>query len=118
MKHGKSVGNDNLQSLFSLDKFGDENYIVKFLRLIDYHYTCTRTHIDENINRMRLLTIPILKVELKELLKSIIHEKMTEEIFNKKAPLFYLLETHDIEESIRFLAEPSFINLNNYDDET
>ncbi|CAF4710126.1 unnamed protein product [Rotaria sp. Silwood1] len=110
--------NDDHPSLFPLSKFGDGTFIVTLLRLMDYHHTCTRTHADENINRMKLLTMSILKVELKELLKFMIHEQMTVEILNRKAPLFYQLQKHLIEESIHFLAEPSLIYMNNYDDET
>ncbi|CAF1258882.1 unnamed protein product [Rotaria sordida] len=109
--------NDDHPSLFPLTKFGDGTFIVTLLRLMDYHYTCTRTHADETINRMKLLTMSILKVELKELLKCIIHEQITVEILNRKAPLFYQLQKHIIEESIHFLAEPSLINMNNYDDD-
>ncbi|CAF3090352.1 unnamed protein product [Rotaria sp. Silwood2] len=110
--------NDDHPSLFPLTKFGDGKFIVTLLRLMDYHYTCTRTHIDETINRMKLLTMSILKVELKELLKCMIYEQITVEILNKKAPLFYQLQKHVIEESIHFLAEPSLIYMNNYDDKT
>ncbi|CAF1462854.1 unnamed protein product [Rotaria sordida] len=60
----------------------------------------------------------ILKVEIKELLKSIIHEQITEDILNRKAPLFFQLQKHVVEELIHFLAEPSLIVMNNYNDKT
>ncbi|CAF4898615.1 unnamed protein product [Rotaria sp. Silwood1] len=110
--------NDDHSHLFPLNKFGDGTFIVTLLRLMDYHYTCTRTHVDETINRMKLLIMSILKVELKELLKSMIYEQFTEDILNRKAPLFYQLQKHVIEESIHFLAEPSLIVMNNYNNET
>ncbi|CAF0796987.1 unnamed protein product [Rotaria sordida] len=110
--------NADHHNVFPLDKFGDETFIVTLLRLMDYHYTCTRTHVDETINRMKLLTMSILKVEIKELLKSIIHEQITEDILNRKAPLFFQLQKHVVEELIHFLAEPSLIVMNNYNDKT
>ncbi|CAF0793768.1 unnamed protein product [Rotaria sordida] len=110
--------NGDHHNLFPLNKFGDGNFIVTLLRLMDYHYTCTRTHVDETINRMKLLTMSILKIEIKELLKSMTDEQITDDILNRKAQLFYQLQKHVIEESIHFLAEPSLIVMNNYNDET
>ncbi|CAF3035361.1 unnamed protein product [Rotaria sp. Silwood2] len=108
---------DDHQSLFPLDKFGDGNFIVTLLRLMDYHYNCARTHVDETINRMKSLTMLILKFELKEILKSMIDKQITEDILSRKAPLFYQLQKHIVEELIHFLAEPSLIVMNNYNDE-
>ncbi|CAF3325918.1 unnamed protein product [Rotaria socialis] len=105
-------------SLFPLHKFGGAKFIVTLLRLMDYHYTCRRTHVGETTNWMTLLTMSILKVEFKALLKSTTQDPITEEILNTKAPLFYQLQKHVVEESIRFLAEPNLIDANNYDDET
>ncbi|CAF3929639.1 unnamed protein product [Rotaria sp. Silwood2] len=109
---------DDHQSLFPLDKFGDGNFIIQLFRLMDYHHTCIRTHVDETINRMKLLTMSILKFELKEILKSMIDKPITEDILTRKAPLFYQLQKHVVEELIHFLAEPSLIVMNNYNDET
>lgn len=105
-------------NLFPLAKFGDGTFIVTLLRLMDYHYTCTRTHIDETINWMKLLTMSTLKVEFKSLLKVLKNDQITEEILSTTAPFFYQLQKHVIEESIHFVSEPSLINVNNYDDET
>ncbi|CAF3719514.1 unnamed protein product [Rotaria sp. Silwood1] len=110
--------NDDHQSLFPIDKFGDKNFIITLLRLMNYHHTCTRTHVDETINRMKLLTMSILKFELKEIMKSMIDEQITENILNRKAPLFYQLQKYVVEELIHFLAEPSLIIMNNYNDES
>ncbi|CAF3684272.1 unnamed protein product, partial [Rotaria sordida] len=104
--------NDDHSNLFPLSKFGDGNFIVKLLRSMNHHHT----YVNETINRMNLLIMSILKVELKDLLKCIVHEKLTVEIFDRKAPILFQLQKQAIEESIHFLSEPSLIDINNNND--
>ncbi|CAF5080789.1 unnamed protein product, partial [Rotaria sp. Silwood1] len=75
--------------LFPLEKFGDCTFIIKLLRLLDYHYRYTRLHTDETIDRMSLLINSILKIELNELIKynKRKHDKITYDILQSKTPL-------------------------------
>ncbi|CAF1140584.1 unnamed protein product [Rotaria magnacalcarata] len=109
--------NDDHSSLFPLSKFGDENSVVNLLRSMDHHHAHTRMFVDETINRMNVLVISILKVELKDLLKCVVNEKLTVEIFNRKASVIFQLQKLFVEESIRFLTEPSLIDVNNNDEQ-
>ncbi|CAF2236238.1 unnamed protein product [Rotaria magnacalcarata] len=109
---------DDHSSLFPLSQFGDGDFIVKLLRFMDHHHTHTRMFADETINRMNVLVISIIQVELKDLLKCIVNEKLTVETLNRKAPIFYHLQKHIVEESIHFLAEPSLIDMNNNNNAT
>ncbi|CAF0845510.1 unnamed protein product [Rotaria sordida] len=104
--------NDDHSNLFPLSKFGDGNFIVKLLRSMNHHHT----YVNETINRMNLMIMSILKVELKDLLKCIVHERLTVEIFDRKAPILFQLQKQAIEESIHFLSEPSLIDINNNND--
>ncbi|CAF3952910.1 unnamed protein product, partial [Rotaria sordida] len=110
--------NDDHSNLFPLSKFDDGNLIVKLLRFMHHHHTYASMLVDATINRMDLLIISIIRVELKDLLKCIVHEKLTVEIFNRKAPVFFQLQKQAIEESIHFLIEPSLIDINNNNDAT
>jgi len=110
--------NDDHSNLFPLSKFGDGNIIVKLIRFMHHHHTYTRVCVDTTINRMDLLTISIITVELKDLLKYIVHENLTVEILNRKAPVFFQLQKQAVEESIHFLTKPSLIDINNNNDAT
>jgi hypothetical protein len=101
---------DNGSNLFPLEKFGDYTFIVKLLRLLDYHYTYKSTFIDENINRINLLIYSIIQVEAKELINQrMIQKGITLEILQSKAPLLYELQKDIISQSIRFLLKPSLL---------
>jgi hypothetical protein len=108
--------NDDHSSLFPLSKFGDGSFIVNLLRSMDHHHTYARMFVDETINRMDVLTISIIKVELKDLLKCIVHEKLTVEILNRKAPVIFQLQKLAVEELIHFVTKPSLIDVSNHDD--
>jgi hypothetical protein len=110
--------NDDHSNLFPLSKFGDGNIIVKLIRFMHHHHTYTCVFVDTAINRMNLLTISIITVELKDLLKYIVDEKLTDEVFNRKAPVFFQLQKQAVEESIHFLTKPSLIDINNNNDAT
>ncbi|CAF2112743.1 unnamed protein product [Rotaria magnacalcarata] len=105
--------NDDHSRLFPLSKFGDGNSIVNLLRWMDHHHTHARMFIDETINRMEVLIMSIIKVELKDLLICVVNEKLIVEIFNRKAPVIFQLQKLAVEESIHFLSEPSLIDVNN-----
>ncbi|CAF3449512.1 unnamed protein product [Rotaria socialis] len=109
---------DDHSSLFPFSQFGDGDFIVKLLRSMDHHHAHTRMFADETINRMNVLVISIIQVELKDLLKCIVNEKLTVETLNRNAPIFYHLQKHIVEESIHFLAEPSLIDMNNNNNAT
>ncbi|CAF5014485.1 unnamed protein product, partial [Rotaria sp. Silwood1] len=99
--------------LFPLEKFGDCTFIIKLLRLLDYHYRYTRLHTDETIDRMSLLINSILKIELNELIK---YNKITYDILQSKAPLLYHLQKDIMIQSINILIDPSLLNLDNNDE--
>ncbi|CAF3356499.1 unnamed protein product [Rotaria socialis] len=105
--------NDDHLSLFPLSKFGDGNSIVNLLRWMDHHHTHARMFTDETTNRMEVLTMSIIRVELKDLLICMVNEKLTVEIFNRKAPVIFQLQKLVVEESMHFLSEPSLIDVNN-----
>jgi hypothetical protein len=109
---------DNGSNLFPLEKLGDYKFIVKLLRLLDYHYTYKSTYIDENINRINLLIYSIIQVEAKELIinQITIQKEITLEILQSKAPLLYELQKDIINQSIRFLLKPSLL-LNDFQNE-
>ncbi|CAF3742308.1 unnamed protein product [Rotaria socialis] len=80
---------------------------------MDHHHTHARMFTDETINRMEVLTMSIIKVELKDLLICMVNKKLTVEIFNRKAPVIFQLQNLVVEESMHFLSEPSLIDVNN-----
>ncbi|CAF3487428.1 unnamed protein product [Rotaria sp. Silwood1] len=104
--------------LFPLEKFGDCTFIIKLLRLLDYHYRYTRLHTDETIDRMSLLINSILKIELNELIKynKRKHDKITYDILQSKTPLLYHLQKDIMIQSINILIDPSLLNLDNNDE--
>lgn len=110
----KVWSNDDQSNLFPLHKFGDANFIVKLLCVIHHHQTYARMSDDT----MDLLTISIITAELKDLLEWIANEKLTVEILNRKAPVFFQLQKQIVEESIDFLSEPSLIDINNNNNAT
>ncbi|CAM4974073.1 unnamed protein product [Rotaria socialis] len=99
-------------SLFPLEKFGDCTFIVKLLRLLDYHYRYTRLHTDEAIDRMSLLINSILKIELNELIKycRIKKNRISYDILQSKAQLLYHLQKDIMIQSMRFFINPSLLN--------
>jgi hypothetical protein len=100
--------NDQL-NLFPLMKFGDADLIVKLFRSM---YSFAHT----NIDRMDRLIKSIIIVELEDLLKCIVNEKLTIELLNKKAPIFYQFQKQVVQESIEFfLDEQIFIKQTNFD---
>ncbi len=105
-------------SLFPLEKFGDCAFIVKLLRLLDYHYRYTRVNTDETIDRMSLLTNSILKVELHELIKysKTGHDKINYDIVQSKAPLLYHLQKDIVIQSIKIFFDPSLLLSEGNDD--
>ena len=76
----KVWGNDDHSNLFPFFKFGDANSFVRLLRFMHHHHhTYAHIFVDSTINRMDLLTISIITIELKDPLD----EKVTSEIFRK-----------------------------------
>ena len=110
------IWSNDSSDLFPVELFGDYTFIITLLKLLDYHYTYTRLKIDENIDRMSLLTSSILKVEINELLKDH-NNQITDQIFQHKAPLLYQLQKDFINQWIRFLSDPTHKIYDN-DDET
>ncbi|CAF4154071.1 unnamed protein product [Rotaria sp. Silwood2] len=107
----KVWSSDN-SSLFPLEKFGDCEFIITLLRLMDYHYTYTSTNMDENIDRMSVLVNSILRIEIKELLKLItttVQNKTNSEILSSKAPLLYQLQKDIMAQSIHLLSKRSLL---------
>jgi hypothetical protein len=113
------IWSNDASNLFPLELFGDYTFIITLFKLLDYHYTYTRLNIDENIDRMSLLTTSILKVEITELLKqhTATSNQITDEIFQQKAPLLYQLQKDFVNQWIRFLSNPSY-KIFDHDDET
>ncbi|CAF3947497.1 unnamed protein product, partial [Rotaria sordida] len=99
-------------SSFSLKKFGNYTFIVKLLRLLDYHYTYRTTYIDDNMDRITFLIHSILQFETKELIKQAnINNEFTIEILQSKAPLLYELQKDVIIHLIQFVLNPSLLLL-------
>lgn len=96
-------------SLFPFEKFGDCTFIVKLLKLLDYHYKYKRSHTDEKIDRMSLLIDSILKTELNELLKDN-NKIISYDILSSKAPLLYHLQKDILTQSIRIFINPLLLN--------
>ncbi|CAF2960714.1 unnamed protein product, partial [Rotaria sp. Silwood2] len=98
--------------LFPLEKLGDCTFIIKLLRLLDYHYRYKRLHTDETVDRMSLLISSILKIELNALLSSTTrsHMDMKRDILQIKAPLLYHLQKDIVIQSINFLNNPSLLS--------
>ncbi|CAF1253694.1 unnamed protein product [Rotaria sordida] len=102
------VWSNNDSNLFPVEKLGDYPFIIKLLRLLDYHYTYRSTYIDENIDRITVLIHSILQFEMKELIKQIsINKQITIKILQSKAPLLYELQKDIIIQLIRFILKPS-----------
>ncbi|CAF4860740.1 unnamed protein product [Rotaria sp. Silwood1] len=105
--------------LFPLEKLGDCTFIMKLLRLLDYHYRYKRLHTDETVDRMSLLISSILKIELNELLSSTTdsHMDMKRDILQIKAPLLYHLQKDIVIQSINFFSNPSLLSSSESNDE-
>ncbi|CAF3581442.1 unnamed protein product [Rotaria sp. Silwood1] len=104
------VWSNNDSNLFPVEKLGDYPFIVKLLRLLDYHYTYRSTYVDENIDRITVLIHSILQFEVKELIKQItINKEITIKILQSHAPLLYELQKDIFIQLIRFVLKPSLL---------
>ncbi|CAF4751629.1 unnamed protein product [Rotaria sp. Silwood1] len=89
-------------SSFSLEKFGDYAFMVKLLRLLDYHYTYRSSYIDDNMNRVTFLIHSILQFETKEFIKQANKNKeFTIEMLKSKAPLFLIQASQTFNLNVR-----------------
>ncbi|CAF1186262.1 unnamed protein product [Adineta ricciae] len=102
-----------------LEVFGDYTFIITLLKLLDYHYTHTRSSLDDHIDRMSLVITSMLKIEVNELRKyqNDNSSQFNNEIFQRKAPLLYQLQKDMIYQWIRLLSEPARIIFDSDDDE-
>ncbi|CAF3851995.1 unnamed protein product [Rotaria sordida] len=95
-------------SLFPWKKFGDYTFILRLIRLLDYHSSYSSTRADQRSDRMSPIIKSILKLEIDQLSKQTNMNNHLE----KHAPLLYHLQKDLVVQSIRFLEKPSLLMKN------
>ena len=107
------IWSHNSIALFPLEKFGDYTFLLRLLRIMDYHFFYTNFHRNENVDYTHLLVKLILKNEIQQIIDDSIPELRSNiQRLQSKTLLCFRLQKNVIAQLIQFSTKPSLFDIN------